>query len=42
MGKEQCAYCKEEGHWKTNCPKLKNKKDNKRKSLSNGKKRRTL
>jgi hypothetical protein len=27
LGKDQCAYCKEEGHWARECPKkkLKNK-----------------
>ena len=24
LGKEQCAYCKEEGHWKRECPRQKN------------------
>ena len=29
MRKNQCAYCKEEGHWKVNCPRFKKKKDSK-------------
>lgn len=24
-GREKCAYCREEGHWKKGCPGLKNK-----------------
>ena len=28
LRREQCAYCKEEGHWKKDCPRLKNKKEN--------------
>lgn len=27
VGRNQCAYCKEEGHWARECPKNKNKKD---------------
>lgn len=27
LGKEQCAYPKEEGHWKKDCPRLKSKKE---------------
>ena len=27
LGKDECAFCHEEGHWKKDCPKLK-KKDN--------------
>ena len=23
--KDECAFCKEKGHWKKDCPKLKNK-----------------
>ena len=30
MGKEQCAYYKEGEHWKTVCPRLKCKENNKR------------
>ena len=30
LGKEQCAYCKEEEHWKRDCPRLKLKENNKR------------
>ncbi|KAG8502566.1 hypothetical protein CXB51_001088 [Gossypium anomalum] len=25
LGKDECAFCHEKGHWKKNCPKLKNK-----------------
>ena len=28
LGREQCAYCKEEGHWEKDCPRLKDKKKN--------------
>lgn len=27
LGKDQCAYCKEEGHWAKECPKNRNKRD---------------
>lgn len=26
LGSNQCAYCKEEGHWAKNCPKLRKKR----------------
>ena len=31
LKKEQCAYCKEEEHWKRHCPRLKKKKENNKK-----------
>ena len=31
LGKEKCAYFKEEGHWKNDYPRLKNKKENNKK-----------
>ena len=34
LGKEQYAYCKEEGHWKKDCPRLKHKKNNKKTGAS--------
>ena len=45
LGKEQCTYCKEEGLLKTDCPRLRNKKENNKKkdrSLSSGRKRGTF
>ena len=33
LGREQCAYCKEEGHWKKEYPKLKNKKENNKRKI---------
>jgi len=31
LEKNQCAYCKEKGHWKVDCSKLKKKKKSKSK-----------
>ena len=45
LWKEQCTCCKEERHWKKDCPELKHKKEkqwNKNGSLSNDRKRAAL
>ena len=31
LAKNQCAFCKEQGHWKRDCPKLKEKENSKKK-----------
>lgn len=33
MGKEQCAYRKQEGHWKAGYPGLKHKKENNKRKM---------
>ena len=33
LDKNQCAYCKETGHWRKDCPKLKNKLERDAKTL---------
>lgn len=33
LDKDQCAYCKEKGHWAKNCPKLKAKLERDAKAL---------
>ena len=33
LGKEQYAYCEEEEHWKTDCPRLKQKNNTRREPL---------
>jgi len=36
LKKNQCAFCKEVGHWKVNCPKAKGKKESRLRQTSHG------